>query len=45
MAKGFYPQIEEDFRTFVFQELEENLTEQLSDQELNDLLNDSVKPK
>lgn len=38
MAKGYFPQIEEDFRTFVFQELEQNLTEQLTDQELNELL-------
>ncbi|KAB7615690.1 hypothetical protein F9L33_02705 [Amylibacter sp. SFDW26] len=45
MAKGFYPEIEDDFRTFVFQELEKNLKDQLTDQELEELLNDTQKPK
>jgi|GEM_PF-4348754 len=43
MAKGYYPEVEGNFRTFVFQELEKNLVKQLTDQELNNLLSDTPK--
>ncbi len=43
MPKGYFAPSEEDFRTFVFHELEKNLMQQLSEGELEETLNS--KPK